>query len=92
MWIAGTTLFAQQFDPDRLRLMGDSSSLADPVFDAQAGGNVLLYATSAPLRQFKWFDRTGNEIRSLGEPGPYISNRISPDGRRVATIRIWQNA
>ncbi|MBZ5620758.1 MAG: serine/threonine-protein kinase [Acidobacteriia bacterium] len=87
IWIAGTTLFAQQFDPDELRLMGESSSLADPVFDVQAGGNVLLYATSPPLRQFKWFDRTGKEISSLGEPGPYNSNRISPDGRRVATTR-----
>jgi hypothetical protein len=87
IWIAGTTLFAQQFDPDGLRLMGQSTSLADPVFDVQAGGNVLLYATSAPLRQFKWFDRMGNEISSLGEPGPYNSNRISPDGRRVATTR-----
>src|SRR5581483_10459120 len=84
MWIAGTTLFAQHFDPDRLRLMGEPSSLADPVFDAQAGGDVLLYATSAPLRQLKWFDRTGNAVTPLGEPGPYVSNRISPDGQWVA--------
>src|SRR5581483_11081582 len=87
MWIAGTTLFAQHFDPDRLRLMGEPSSLADPVFDAQAGGDVLLYATSAPLRQLKWFDRTGNAVTPLGEPGPYVSNRISPDGQWVATTR-----
>jgi Tol biopolymer transport system component len=36
----------------------------------------------------KWLDRKGNELGLLGDPGPWAFNRISPDGRRVATYRV----
>ena len=88
MWIAGTTLVAQQFDPDVLRMMGEPRSLVDPAYEVHAAGNVVLYTSSPPLRQFKWFDRKGKEMRLLGEPGQYGFNRFSPDGRRVATIHL----
>jgi Tol biopolymer transport system component/predicted Ser/Thr protein kinase len=92
MWIGGSTLFAQQFDPDGLQLIGEPHSLAEPVSDGHSGGNVLLYDPSTPLRQFRWFDRMGREIGLVGESGPFAFSRMSPDGRRVVTIRPGNRA
>ena len=93
-WIRGTTLVGQRLDTDKLRLTGDSYSVADPAVWVSASRNVLVYAPSPPARQFQWFDRAGRQIGILGEPGDYVFCRISPDGRRVATVRagpadIW---
>jgi hypothetical protein len=54
----------------------------------------LLYGSSLPARQFKWFDRTGKNIGALGAPNAnaYVFARISPDTRRVVTIRSGSNA
>ena len=86
LWIQGTTLVAQQLDVDKLRLSGDTISLADPVAAVSAGSGVLVYAASVALRQFRWFDRAGKDGGALGEPHDYVFCRISPDGRRAATV------
>ena len=93
-WIRGTTLVGQRLDTDKLRLKDDSFSVADPAVWVSASRNVLVYAPSTAARQFQWFDRVGRQVGILGEPGDYVFCRISPDGRRVATIRagpadIW---
>ena len=91
LWISGSTLFAQQFDAHKVQLIGAPRSLADRVAMTRAGGNVLLYSSFIPLRQFKWLDRTGTGAGLLGEPSSYVFIRISPDGRQVATIRTGTN-
>ena len=93
-WIRGTTLVGQRLDTDKLRLIGDSFSVADPAVWVSASRNVLVYAASPPARRFQWLDRAGRQVGLLGEPGDYVFSRISPDGRRVATVRagpadIW---
>jgi eukaryotic-like serine/threonine-protein kinase len=91
--IRNQTLMAQRFDADKLRLLGEPLTRADPVAAASAGSRSLLYASSVALRQFKWFDRRGSQVGLLGEPGPWAFGHISPDGRRVATVHapgpIW---
>jgi Tol biopolymer transport system component len=89
-WIRGTTLVGQRLDPDKLLVMGDSFSLADPAVWVSAGRNVLVYAPSPPARQFQWLDRLGRQVGILGEPGDYVFSRISPDGRRLVTVRAGQ--
>jgi Tol biopolymer transport system component/predicted Ser/Thr protein kinase len=89
-WIRGTTLVGQRLDTDKLRLTGGSFSVADPAVWVSARHNVLVYAPSPPARQFQWLDRAGRQIGVLGEPGDYVFCRISPDGRRVATVRAGQ--
>jgi Tol biopolymer transport system component len=37
--------------------------------------------------QLAWFDRSGKELDRIGEPGGYLSPKLSPDGRRVAVYR-----
>jgi serine/threonine-protein kinase len=93
-WIRGTTLVGQQFDIDKLQLRGDSFSVADPAAAVSVSSKVLLYAPSFPARQFQWVDRAGRQVGILGEPGEYVFNRISPDGRHMVTVRagpadIW---
>jgi dipeptidyl aminopeptidase/acylaminoacyl peptidase len=87
LWIRDGLLLAQRFNTEKLQLIGEPHSLADPAVMASSGGRTLLYGSSIALRQFKWFDRSGNQLGLLGEPGPWAFIRFSPDGRRVATYR-----
>jgi Tol biopolymer transport system component len=92
LWIQDQTLLAQRFNADKLQLIGEPHSLADPAAMASGGNRVLLYGSSIGLRQFKWLDRKGNEVGILGEPGPWAFSSLSRDGRRVATMRAGNNA
>jgi Tol biopolymer transport system component len=91
LWVRDQTLMAQRFNADKLQLIGESHSLANPAASASSSSHVLLYGSSIGLRQFKWRDRKGDELEILGEPGPWAFSRISPDGRRVATMRAGAN-
>ena len=93
-WREGT-LRAQRFDPERLQLMGEALPVVPNVrFDALSQGGlfsasqngVLTYqaGSQAGLSQLIWFDRTGNQLEPVGEPGNYYFPRLSHNGLRVA--------
>ncbi len=103
LWLRGSTLVAQRFDPERLKLSGEPRPIADPVGTrpfggvvaaASAGspgvGSLLVHARSSDT-QLTWLDRSGKAAHSngatLGQPGDYFTSRVSPDGRRVAISR-----
>jgi Tol biopolymer transport system component/predicted Ser/Thr protein kinase len=86
LWIRDRTLLAQRFNADKLQLIGEPHPLAEPAVMATSAKRVLLYGSSAALRQFKWLDSRGNEVGLLGEPGPWVFSRFSPDAKRVVTI------
>jgi Tol biopolymer transport system component len=92
MWLSGETLLAQPLDVEKLRLTGDARVLADQANVASSGGGTLLFGSSAAARQFEWVDRTGKEIGTVGPPNAFVFDRLSPDGRLVATIRSGANA
>jgi Tol biopolymer transport system component len=92
LWIRNQTLVAQRFDTGRLQLIGEPHSLVSPAAMASAGSQVLLYGSSIALLQLKWLDRKGTETGFLGEPGTWVFNRVSPDGRRVVTVRAGDTA
>ena len=49
---------------------------------------MLVYRSSGGLNtQLAWFDRSGKELGRIGEPGSYLSPKLSPDGKRVAVYR-----
>ena len=72
---------AQPFDVERLALTGDAVALADGVpgggvpttagFSAARG--LLVHASGSTTSDLTWFDRTGNRIGALGEPGVFLS-------------------
>ena len=96
-WREGT-LRAQRFDPERLALMGEALPVASNVrFDASSQGGlfsasqngILTYqgGSQAGLSQLVWFDRAGNQLEPVGEPGNYYYPRLSHNGLRVAVDR-----
>jgi Tol biopolymer transport system component len=97
LWLRGSTLVAQRFDPERLKLSGEPRPVADPVGSIGVG-RMLVAASSSGLlvhgvegaTQLSWLDRAGQAAQSsgaLGQPGAYFSFQLSPDGRRVAISR-----
>ncbi len=100
-WLRGSTLVAQQFDPERLKLSGEPRAVY-PVGTSSFGGMAAVARSSGLLvhgrpggGQLRWVDHAGKTEGSakhtlsdtLGEPGTYASFRMSPDGRRVAVGR-----
>jgi eukaryotic-like serine/threonine-protein kinase len=93
------TLVVQKFDPDRLILSGDPMTVAHDVeyvptwgdagFSVSENG-VLTHQSGRRInRQLIWYDRSGKQLSTLGEPAEYRDDpRLSPDGRRVAVMRI----
>ena len=94
LWLRGSTLVAQRFDPQRLKLSGEPRPVADPV-GTDVSGRMVASASSGGLlvhgrwseAQLTWLDRAGKAVSTLGQPGVYFSFRISPDGRRVVVSR-----
>jgi Tol biopolymer transport system component len=94
----GSSLVAQQFDPGSARVSGEAQILTEDVwwncwapgwtaFSASAGG-VLAYQTGGVAQtRLAWFDRTGRELGTVGEPGCYGELALSHDGKRLLTVR-----
>lgn len=97
LFLRDTTLMADRFDARRGQLKGDPLPVAegiryDPatwqaVFTASQSG-ILAYHTGGVVgTKLVWFDRSGNELGSIGEKDIYSDLRLSPDGRRLAVGR-----
>jgi eukaryotic-like serine/threonine-protein kinase len=92
LWMRGTTLMAQRFDPKKLKLIGDPMPVADPVgksaitgrMNVAASSNGLLLYSASGSNQLTWLDPAGKPSGTLGEPKDYVIFRISPDGGRIA--------
>jgi serine/threonine protein kinase len=90
-------LMAQRFDSAHLQLSGEPFPLAEQV--AQSGGNhlfdfsvsgngVLTYRRLNPNSRLTWFDRSGNRLSVVGEPGRIVHLDLSPDEKRVAIEQL----
>ncbi|MEE8340285.1 MAG: hypothetical protein V3R56_09075 [Xanthomonadales bacterium] len=69
-------------------------SEAVPVLPGRAnvsrdGERIVIAVPHAPtLQQITVFDRQGNVLTKVGEPGRYLNPALSPDGTKVAVERI----
>lgn len=51
-------------------------------FDFSVSDNaVLAYQIGNPNSQLTWFDRTGKQLGTVGEPANYVHVALSPDER-----------
>ncbi len=59
------------------------------VFDTSADGHILWKrsAISLPVWRLRWFDRNGNVLGTVGDPGVYTGLALSPDDTRVAVTQ-----
>jgi len=95
LFVRQETLFAQDFDPQRLELSGSPFAVAEHVAAGQTGlsvsraGTIVFRAAATARRQFIWFDRSGQELARVGDPvsTSLASPSLSPDGQRVALYR-----
>jgi len=95
LFVRDRTLMAQPFDEKQLEIHGQPFAIAEQVqydelpwrgvFSTSFNGVVAYQGgnTGANSR-LAMFDRDGKEIKTIGDPGDYASNRISPDGQRLA--------
>ena len=95
LFVRESTLMAQPFDLHRLELTGEAHSVAEnvetdtgwwySVFTVSQNGILAFAPYSANAKnQLLWFDHTGKQLGSVGEPGDYRTLRLSPDGQRLA--------
>jgi serine/threonine protein kinase len=75
-------VFAQPFDAATGKLTGDAVALADGQNFSVSKG-VLATQGGTQKGQMEWFDRSGNQVGSVGPVAGYIAVKISPHGKRV---------
>jgi Tol biopolymer transport system component len=94
LYVRESTLMAQHFALRRLQLTGEAQSVSEnvetdsgwwhSVFTVSDNG-ILAFAASANAKnQLLWFDRSGKQLGSVGEPGDYRTLRLSRDGQQLA--------
>jgi eukaryotic-like serine/threonine-protein kinase len=98
VFVRGSSLLAQRFDADRLRLTGEPFPIAQNVIfygpNLSAGfslspNGVLVYQANFPPAELKWYDRSGKPVDSAGPPSLHWGQvRVSRDGRRAAAT-VW---
>lgn len=95
LYVRESTLMAQPFDLRQRELTGEAHSVAEnvetdtgwwySVFTVSQNGMLAFAPYNANAKnQLIWFDHTGKQLGSVGEPGDYKTLRISPDGQRLA--------
>jgi len=89
-------VMAQKFDPASGKLSGEAMAVLDKVrydsgvwrtlFSASNNGRLayLPGESGATGSQLVWVDRSGKDLKIVGERGNYAYPRISPDGKRLA--------
>jgi Tol biopolymer transport system component len=104
----GGSLLAQPFDPSSLETSGQPVTVTEQVslyaallgvgdYSVSRDGTLIFDGSRLQTRQ-EWYDRTGTQTGSFGEPAPHFNARISPDGSRIAfdlyetgtqTTQVW---
>ena len=97
LFMQGSNLMAQAFDPEALALKGEPEFVAADVGGSESNAYIdvstsrtglLAYGTvrQIPGRLF-WFDRAGRKSEAVSDSGLWGEVRISPDGRSVSAPR-----
>jgi serine/threonine protein kinase len=92
LYVRQGTLFAEAFDWQRRSFSGAASPVAKNVAFGQrlqaaftvSNAGVVVYRSPQPVSQLAWTTRTGVSGGVIGEPGDYLSPRLSPDEQSVA--------
>ena len=99
LFLRDRTLMAQPFDERRLEIEGQPFAIAEQVqydelpwrgvFSSSFNG-VIAYqgGNTGTNSRLVMVDRSGKEIKTIGEPGDYAANRISPDGQRMTLTML----
>ena len=95
----GVSLAAQRFQAGSLQLQGEAFALNDapapnntvsgPGFTVSASGALAYISGGQPNTQLVWVNRAGERTGTVSAPpGRDLGIVLSPDGSRLATIRV----
>jgi serine/threonine protein kinase len=84
LFVRNGHILAQKFDPETLKLSGDTQVLGEAQTFSVSLNGVLAYHESSGQSELKIFDRSGNVITTPGPMAAYQAPRFSPDGRFIA--------
>jgi serine/threonine protein kinase len=97
-WVNQGFLMARAFSTEELAFTGEAFAVGEGVvvqedtwlaaFAVSAAGPLAFQTGLAPERVLSWFDREGNALGTIGEPGKYSYLRLSPDDRFLATTLV----
>ncbi|MCI0613111.1 hypothetical protein L0244_08990, partial [bacterium] len=97
VFIRGTNLMAQPFDPNELQLTSDAVPVAEKVkyeglraygAFAVSQTNVLTYTSAGRQEaQLVWWDRAGKQIGTLGTSSVIAQPSLSPDEKKLLVER-----
>lgn len=93
LYVRDGVLVAHRFDLTAERLVGEPEVVTEGVnyfrttaramFTVALNGGGVAYHSALDTSQLAWFDRTGREVGTVGEPAGHSNARLSPDGARV---------
>ena len=90
-------LLAQPWDIEHPQLLGNAvpvpgahlvsyvSAFGRATLSVSDNGTIL-FGTGSDHYQLTWFNREGKALNTVGQPDRYAALRISPDGKRIATV------
>jgi len=92
LYVRDSTLLAQEFDADNLRLTGEPFPVIERLYFFDKTGwaefsvsenGTLAHMNNIWTTQLVWFDRGGREMERIGAPGEHYDLSLSPDGQKV---------
>jgi Tol biopolymer transport system component len=94
LFVRETTLMAQPFDARRLVTTGDALPVAEQVmaapgalhgvFSVSENGFLVYWTGTSRTTQLAWFDRSGKQTGTLGDPATVMALEFSSDRASVA--------
>jgi Tol biopolymer transport system component len=95
LFVRGSSLFAQPFDADGLRLTGDPVPIAEGIDRGPGARGAFSVSRDGKLAyrgvgdtRLMWIDRSGGVPQTIGPRGYYANPALSPDGQRAAVARL----
>jgi len=86
-------LYAQPFNPDRLRLSGETAQVLRTQLAFQGVGGIANYAVAEnvlayheqlfPKMELSWENVHGERLGAIAEPSYWDNPRVSPDGSKI---------
>jgi Tol biopolymer transport system component len=97
LFVRGQTLMAQPFDARHLKIYGEPVRvLEEPVanfldaglFSVSDNGTLAYWSPGNAETQLTWFDAHGKRLGTVGNPGPYGTLSLSPDGTQAIVSKF----
>ncbi len=92
LFVRNGALMGQSFDTRALKLVGEPFLIVDqvktfsiiPQISAAESGTLAFQSGGAQKPQLIWFDRSGKQLGTVGEPADYSNPSLSADDKRLA--------